>query len=75
MIYVLQIAQKAVSMIRWKITHMGSEDFQKLNERKSYYPIVDDDTIQSLVRYYRLERKKEVLKFVKDTGMKGDTLD
>jgi hypothetical protein len=54
---------------------MGSEDFQKLNERKSYYPIVDDDTIQSLVRYYRLERKKEVLKFVKDTGMKGDTLD
>jgi hypothetical protein len=54
---------------------MGSEDFRKLNERKSHYQIVDDDTIQSLVRYYKLGHKKVVLKFVKDTAMKGDTFD
>jgi hypothetical protein len=52
-------------------------EFEKLNERKKYYPIVDDDTIQSLIRYYGLENdshehKKEVFKFVKDAGMKGD---
>ena len=49
--------------------------FEKLNERKSHYQIVDDDTIQSLVRYYKLEHEKDVLKFIKNTGMKGDTSD
>ena len=54
---------------------MGSENFEKLNKRKDHYQIIDDDTIQSLVRYYKLEHKKEVLKFAKEAGMKGDTFD
>lgn len=55
---------------------MGSANFEKLNKRKDHYQVVDDDTIQSLVRYYKLEHghKKEVLKFVKGAAMKGDML-
>jgi hypothetical protein len=57
-----------------------NNEFEKLNERKKHYPIVDDDTIQSLIRYYGLENdshidKRAVFKFVKDTGMKGDSFD
>jgi pyrroloquinoline quinone (PQQ) biosynthesis protein C len=53
------------------------KDLEKLNERKKHYRIVDDETIQSLIQYYKLERehKKEVLKFVKKTEMKGDTFE
>jgi hypothetical protein len=55
-------------------------EFEKLNDRKNHYHLVNDDIIQSLIRYYKLEHdndehKNEVLKFVKDTAMKGDTLD
>lgn len=55
-------------------------EFEKLNDRKSYYHLIDDDTVQSLIRYYELEHdnqehKNEVLRFVKDAAMKGDTLD
>lgn len=49
--------------------------FEKLDKRKSHYQTVDDDTIQSLVKYYKLEHEKEVLKFVKDAGMRDDTFD
>jgi hypothetical protein len=52
------------------------KDLEKLNERKKHYRIIDDETIQSLIQYYKLEHKhKEVLKFVKNTEMKGDTLE
>lgn len=54
-------------------------EFEKLNERKKHYTVVDDDTIQSLIRYYKLEDDKDhhtkVVKFVKDAAMKGDTFD
>lgn len=52
-------------------------DFKKLNERKNHYQIVDDDTIQNLVRYYKLERdhKKHVLRFAKEACVRGDTFD
>ena len=55
-------------------------EFEKLNERKKYYTVVDDDTIQSLIEYYKLEHDnedhhKQVVKFAKDTAMKGDTFD
>jgi hypothetical protein len=55
------------------------EEFEKLNERKKYYIIVDDDTIHSLIRYYKLEHDNEeygkVIKFAKDAAIKGDTLE
>jgi pyrroloquinoline quinone (PQQ) biosynthesis protein C len=53
------------------------EDLEKLNDRKKHYRIIDDETIQSLIKYYKLEHehRKEVLKFVKNTEMKGDTLE
>ena len=57
---------------------MAAEDeFEKLNERKDHYRIVDDDTITSLIRYYKLEHeKKELLRFIKKSGaMKGDDPD
>ena len=62
--------------------HMSQveNEFEKLNERKKHYNSVDDDTIQSLIQYYKLEHDnedhhKEVIKFAKDTAMKGDTFD
>ena len=58
----------------------AKEEFEKLNERKKYYNVVDDDTIQSLICYYKLEydneeHGKEVIKFEKDAAVKGDTFD
>jgi hypothetical protein len=58
----------------------AKEEFEKLNERKKYYTFVDDETIRSLIRYYKLEHDneehgKEVIKFAKDAAQKGDTLD
>lgn len=50
----------------------GSDIFEELNERKKYYQYLDDDTILSLIRYYKLDRKKELLRFIKDNSMKGD---
>lgn len=53
------------------------ESLEKLNDRKKHYRIIDDETIQSLIRYYKLEHehKKDVLKFVKNTEIKGNTLE
>lgn len=58
----------------------AKEEFEKLNERKKYYTVVDDDTIYSLIRYYKLEHDndehgKEVIKFAKDAAVKGDNVD
>lgn len=55
-------------------------EFEKLNDRKSHYHLIDDDTVHSLIRYYKLEydsqeHKNEVLRFVKDAAMKDDMLD
>lgn len=55
-------------------------EFEKLNDRKKHYSTVDDDTIESLIRYYKLEHeneehKDEILKYVKEAAIKGDTLD
>ena len=50
------------------------ENFEKLNERKKDYQTVDDDTILTLKDYYKIEDHKELLKYVKKNGMKGDTL-
>lgn len=55
-------------------------EFEKLNERKKYYNLVDDDTIQSLIQYYKLEHDNEdhhkhVVRFAKDAAMKGDTFE
>jgi hypothetical protein len=49
------------------------EDIEKLNDRKKHYRIIDDETIQSLIKYYKLEHehKKEVLKFVKNRDEGG----
>ncbi|MEW5839601.1 hypothetical protein [Nitrososphaera sp.] len=57
----------------------GKKEFEKLNERKKHYQVVDDDTIQSLIRYYKIEcgsreQRDDMLRFVKDVGIKGDTL-
>lgn len=52
--------------------YMTSIEFEKLNEKKKHYRIVDDDTIDSLVRYYGLLEHDELLKFVKETSVKGD---
>lgn len=52
--------------------YMTSIEFEKLNEKKKHYRIVDDDTIDSLVRYYGLLEHGELLKFVKETSVKGD---
>lgn len=65
-------------MLSFNVIVLDNE-FEKLNERKKHYPIINDDTIQSLIRYYKLEHdnlghNKQVLKFVKDAVMKGDTL-
>ena len=55
---------------------MGStRDFKSLNDRKGTYHLFDDDTVESLIRYYGVEEKDEVLQFVKKRVMKGDTLD
>jgi hypothetical protein len=50
------------------------DEFEKLNERKDHYRVVDDDTVASLVRYYKLgQDKKELLRFIKESGaMKDD---
>jgi hypothetical protein len=58
----------------------AKEEFEKLNERKKYYNAVDDDTIRSLIHYYKLEHDnkepgKEVIKFAKEAAVKGDTFD
>jgi hypothetical protein len=50
------------------------ENFEKLNERKKDYQTVDDDTILTLKDYYKIEDHDELLKYVKKTGMKGDSL-
>ena len=52
----------------------AKEEFEKLNERKKDYQTVDDDTILSLKDYYKIEDHEELLKYVKKSGMKGDTL-
>ena len=52
----------------------AKEEFEKLNERKKDYQTVDDDTILSLKDYYKIEDHEELLKYVKKTEMKGDTL-
>ena len=45
------------------------DEFEKLNERKDHYRIVDDDTVASLIRYYKLGHdKKELLRFIKENG-------
>jgi hypothetical protein len=55
---------------------MGNErDFESLNDRKGSYHLLDDETVESLIRYYGAEHKDEVLKFVKKKVVKGDTLD
>jgi hypothetical protein len=51
-----------------------SEDFEALNERKKYYQFFDDDTILTLTQYYNVDRKKELLRFIKDNCMKGDDI-
>lgn len=50
------------------------DEFEKLNKRKDQYRVVDDDTIASLVRYYKLgQDKNELLRFIKESGaMKDD---
>ena len=55
-------------------------EFEKLNDRKKHYNTIDDDTIQGLIQYYKLEHNnedhhKEVVKFAKDRAIKGDTFD
>ena len=55
-------------------------EFEKLNERKKHYNLIDDDTIQSLIQYYKLEHDNEdhhkrVVRFAKDAAMKGDTFE
>ena len=55
-------------------------EFEKLNDRKKHYNPVDDDTIQSLIHYFKLENDnddhhKHVVRFAKDADMKGDTFD
>lgn len=60
-----------------KIEIEVEEKFEILDEKKEYYQIVDGDTIQSLIRYYKLEHddhkqaKRELLRFVKDVGKGG----
>jgi hypothetical protein len=51
----------------------AKENFEKLNERKKNYQTVDDDTILTLKDYYKIEDHEELLKYVKKTGMKGDS--
>lgn len=51
----------------------AEENFEKLNERKKNYHTVDDDTILTLKDYYKIDDHEELLKYVKKTGMKGDT--
>lgn len=50
-------------------------DFEALNERKESYHLFDDETVESLTRYYGVEQKDEVLKLAKKKVMKGDSLD
>ncbi|AIF82249.1 hypothetical protein NTE_00167 [Candidatus Nitrososphaera evergladensis SR1] len=49
-----------------------ANEFEKLNERKEQYVIVDDDTIIHLKNYYRLEGHDELLQFIKDAVIVGD---
>lgn len=53
----------------------STRDFKSLNDRKGTYHLFDDETVESLIRYYGVEEKDEVLQFVKKRVMKGDTLD
>jgi hypothetical protein len=76
-----QVLLRKSFLVEMLILSMAAADsaLEKLNERKKHYPILDDDTIQSLIRYYKLDddnpsHNKQVLKFVKDAVMKGDTL-
>ena len=50
---------------------MGQE-FEAMNERKEHYRTVDDDTIVSLKKYYRLDDHGELLRYVKENVMKDD---
>ena len=51
-----------------------AKDFESLNQRKKYYQLLDDDTILTLTQYYKIDHKKELLRFIKDNCMKGDNL-
>jgi hypothetical protein len=51
------------------------ENFEKLNDRKKHYRTIDDDTILNLKEYYKIDDHDELLKFVKNAGIKGDNLD
>ena len=47
-------------------------EFEKLNDRKSTYLTVDDETILNLKNYYKLEDNGELLQFIKEVVIVGD---
>lgn len=53
---------------------MGEKnEFEKLNERKQNYPIVDnDETFFDIKNYYQFENRGESVLFIKDTVTIGD---
>jgi hypothetical protein len=55
-------------------TNRVSNEFEKLNERKATYRIIDDNTIIHLKNYYKLEEEGhgKLLQFIKDAVIVGD---
>ena len=49
-----------------------TNEFEKLNDRKTNYITVDDETILNLKNYYRLEDHVELLQYIKDIIIVGD---